>query len=195
VQVARAELVTLLRRLQATALNVVVGIDQLADFMRRSGGPARDRVRLARRAGLVERGRARTRPAARTLPLFGFSSPCASINDGVLLYPLRTAVSARRSTGRRHRGSAQDRIVRRAGSDVGAATGWREWPPAALGVDERDLLARVVDTIRLQILHTLDYRHALSNPGSADERRRGREVSRTIARDMPLARDLSNSLL
>ena len=29
----------------------------------------------------------------------------------------------------------------------------------------------------------LDYRHALANPSSADERRRGREVSRTIARD------------
>ena len=57
------------------------------------------------------------------------------------------------------------------------------------------LLARVVDTIRLQVLHTLDYRHALANPGSADERRRGREVSRTIARDVPLARDLTNSLL
>ena len=74
-------------------------------------------------------------------------------------------------------------------------TGWREWPPSALGGDERDLIARVGDTIRLQVLHTLDYRHALANPGSADERRRGREVSRTIARDVPLARDLANSLL
>ena len=74
-------------------------------------------------------------------------------------------------------------------------TGWREWPPAALGTDERDLLARVVDSIRLQMLHTLDYRHALANPGSADERRRGREVSRTIARDVPLARDLAANLL
>ena len=74
-------------------------------------------------------------------------------------------------------------------------TGWREWPPSALGADERDLLARVGDTIRLQVLHTLDYRHALANPGSPDERRRGREVSRTIARDVPLARDLATSLL
>jgi hypothetical protein len=53
----------------------------------------------------------------------------------------------------------------------------------------------VGDAIRLQVLHTLDYRHALANPGSADERRRGREVSRSIARDMPVARDLANSLM
>ena len=65
----------------------------------------------------------------------------------------------------------------------------------ALGADERDLLARVGDSIRLQILHTLDYRHALANPGSADERRRGRELSRAIARDVPLARDLAANLL
>jgi hypothetical protein len=47
----------------------------------------------------------------------------------------------------------------------------------------------------LQILHTLDYRHALANPASPDERKRGREVSRTIARDIPLARDLAANLL
>jgi hypothetical protein len=47
----------------------------------------------------------------------------------------------------------------------------------------------------LQILHTLDYRHALANPASADERKRGREVSRTIARDVPLSRDLASNLL
>ena len=74
-------------------------------------------------------------------------------------------------------------------------TGWREWPPAALGTDERDLVARVVDSIRVQMLHTLDYRHALANPSSADERRRGRDVSRTIARDQPLTRDLAQNLL
>src|SRR6185436_19992984 len=75
------------------------------------------------------------------------------------------------------------------------ATGWREWSPSALGADERDLVQRIGDTIRLQVLHTLDYRHAVANPASADERRRGREVSRTIARDTPLARDLANSLM
>ena len=74
-------------------------------------------------------------------------------------------------------------------------TGWREWPPGALGTDERELLGRVVDSIRLQMVHTLDYRRALANPGSPEERRRGREVSRTIARDVPLARDLAANLM
>jgi hypothetical protein len=78
---------------------------------------------------------------------------------------------------------------------VQGAAGWREWPPASLGADERDLLARVADSIRLQVLHTVDYRRALANPASADERRRGRDLSRALAHDSPLAHDLSASLL
>ena len=74
-------------------------------------------------------------------------------------------------------------------------TGWREWPPSSLGTDEHELLARVGDSIRLQILHTVDYRQALANPGSADERRHGRDLSRAIARDVPVARDLASNLL
>jgi hypothetical protein len=74
-------------------------------------------------------------------------------------------------------------------------SGWREWPPASLGGDERDLVARVGDSIRLQVLHTVDYRRALANPGSADERRHGRDLSRAIARDAPVARDLASNLL
>ena len=79
-------------------------------------------------------------------------------------------------------GAGRDRLAR-----VAARARWAR--------DERDLLVRVGDSIRLQILHTLDYRRALANPSSADERRRGREVSRTIARDVPLARDLAANLL
>src|SRR4029077_11429461 len=72
---------------------------------------------------------------------------------------------------------------------------WHEWPLAALGADERDLLVRVTESIRLQLLHTIDYRHALANPGLADERRRGRDLSRVLARDVPLAKDLAANLL
>ncbi len=74
-------------------------------------------------------------------------------------------------------------------------TGWREWRPSALGADERDLLARVGDSVRLQVLHTVDYRKALNNPGSPDERRHGRDLSRAIAHDVPVARDLAGNLL
>ena len=72
---------------------------------------------------------------------------------------------------------------------------WHQWPLAALGADERDLLTRVTESIRLQLLHTIDYRHALANPAVADERRRGRDLSRVLARDVPLAKDLASNLL
>ena len=74
-------------------------------------------------------------------------------------------------------------------------TGWREWPPSSLGTEEHDLLARVGDSIRLQILHTVDYRKALANPGSPEERRHGRDLSRAISRDVPVARDLASNML
>ena len=41
----------------------------------------------------------------------------------------------------------------------------------------------------------VDYRKALANPGSADERRHGRDLSRAIAHDAPVARDLASNLL
>jgi hypothetical protein len=49
--------------------------------------------------------------------------------------------------------------------------------------------------VRLQVLHSLDYRRALSNASSPEERRRGRDLSRAIAHDVPVARDLAGNLL
>ena len=107
------------------ALNVVVGIDQLAEFMKKKrrlpraiaseGSPGAP--------GLVERGRVKDALAAGTLPLFDFGGLTVrvEINDGVLLYHLygrQFPLDDRRD--RRHRGSAQDRRVRRARPDVGA---------------------------------------------------------------------------
>jgi len=184
------------------ALNVVVGIDQLSEFMRKKrripraiateGSPGAP--------GLVERGRVKDALASGTLPLFDLGGLFVRVEtggDGVLLYHFygrQFPLDDRRIV------VLEDLPKTGAFGELGrlwvlGASGWREWPPGALGGDERDLLARVGDTIRLQVLHTLDYRHALANPASADERRRGREVSRTIARDTPLARDLANSLL
>jgi len=183
------------------ALNVVVGIDQLGEFMRK-----KRRIPRAITAegspgapGLVERGRIKDALAAGTLPLFDLGGLVVRVemSDGVLLYHVygrQFPLDDRRVI------VIEDLPKTAAFGDLGrmwvlGQTGWREWPPSALGADERDLLQRVGDTIRLQILHSLDYRRALANPGSADERRRGREVSRTIARDAPLARDLATTLL
>jgi hypothetical protein len=78
---------------------------------------------------------------------------------------------------------------------VRGPTGWHEWLPSALGADERDLLVRVGDAVRLQILRTIDYRTAQVHPGSADERRRGRDLSRAIAHDLSAFRDVVGTLL
>ena len=183
------------------ALNVVVGIDQLAEFMKK-----KRRIPRAIAAegspgapGLTERGRIKDALAAGTLPLFDLGGLFVrvEINDGVLLYHV---YGRQFPLDDRRLAVIEDLPKAGAFGELGrlwvlGATGWREWPPSALGSDERDMIVRVGDTIRLQVLHTLDYRHALANPSSADERRRGREVSRTIARDTPLARDLANSLL
>ena len=153
------------------------------------------RARPARPAPPTARA-SRSALAAGTLPLFDFGGLFvhAEVADDALLYqvygrqfPLddrRVVVIEDKPQGRR---------LRRARPPVGrcSPTGWREWPQTALGADERDLLMRVTDSMRLQILHTVDYRHALANPSSADERRKGRDLSRSLARDVPIARDLA----
>jgi serine protease Do len=184
------------------ALNVVVGIDQLSEFMRK-----KRRIPRAIAAegspgavGMVERGRVKEALGAGTLPLFDLGGLVVRVEtaaDGVLLYHV---YGRQFPLDDRRVAVVEDLPKTAAFGELGrlwvlGPTGWREWKPTALGADERDLLARVADTIRLQVLHTLDYRHALANPSSPDERRRGREVSRSIARDVPLARDLATSLL
>jgi hypothetical protein len=150
--------------------------------------------------GPTERSRVKDGLAAGTQPLFdlgGLVVRVETTGDGVMLYHFygrQFPLDDRRIV------VLEDLPKAAAFGELGrlwvlGPVGWHEWPPSALGADERDLLARVGDTIRLQVLHTLDYRRALANPGSADERRRGREVSRTIARDVPVARDLANSLM
>jgi len=182
------------------ALNVVVGIDQLTEFMHKKrrlpralteGGPG------APSAG--DRARVKEALGAGTLPLFDFGGLFVRADevDGVLLYhfygrqfPLddrRVAVIEDRP-----KDGAFGELAR---LWVLGQTGWREWPPSSLGTEEHELLTRVGDSIRLQILHTVDYRKALANPGSPEERRHGRDLSRAISRDVPVARDLASNLL
>jgi serine protease Do len=184
-----------------SALNVVVGIDQLTEFMRKKRRVPRALASEGSPGapGVAERTRIKDALAGGTLPLFDFGGIVvrAEQTDAALLYHLhgrQFPLDDRRIV------IIEDLAKPAAFGDMGrlwvlGPTGWREWPPTALGTDERELLGRVIDSIRLQMVHTLDYRRALANPGSAEERRRGREVSRTIARDVPLARDLAANLL
>jgi serine protease Do len=193
------------------ALNVVVGIDQLTDFMRKKKRIPRalSAETAPGAAGAAERARIRDSLTAGTLPLFDFGGLLVGVEvaDGTLLYQIygrqfplderRAAViedlpkdGAFGELGRlwvQGQGSGQAQGT--------TATSWREWPPAALGADERELLIRIGESMRLQLVHTIDYRHALANPNSADERRRGRDLSRVLSRDVPLARDLASNLL
>jgi len=199
------------------ALNVVVGIDQLTEFMRKKKRVPRalspDNGPSA--AGAGERARIRDALAAGTLPLIDFGGVTVRVEAAgddaggageALLYhvygrqfPLderRTAViedlPKEGAFGELGRLWVQGQAP---SATTGAAAGWHEWPPSALGAEERDLLGRIGESIRLQLIHTIDYRHALANPTSADERRRGRDLSRVLARDVPLARELAANLL
>lgn len=188
-----------------SALNVVVGIDQLVEFMRRkkrvpralseagSGLAAKERIRLIEALG----------PSA--LPLFDFGGTTVRAEErhGTLTYhfygkqfPLddRRILVIEDLPKEGAFGEVGRLFVLGPSTALGSGS-WRAWPPAALGADERDLVARVVDSLRVQVQHTLDYRRTLSNPGSAEDRRRGRDLSRTLGRDAILARDLDSSLL
>lgn len=188
-----------------SALNVVVGMDQLVDFMKRKKRvPRALAVDAAGGLGASERARLIAALPSNSLPLFDFGGVVLRVEakDQELIYH---AYGKQFPLDDRRVLVIED--IPRAGAfgEVGrlfvpeAAPGpgpiaWRAWPPSALGVEERELLTRTVDSIHAQILRALDYRAALANLSSAENRRRGRELSRAIARDTAAARDLANAL-
>lgn len=182
------------------ALNVVVGIDQLIEFMhkkRRIPHALADEGPGAPTAG--DRARIEGALSSAALPLFDFGGLVvrAEPTGTALLYHFygrQFPIDDRRVAVIEdlHKDGAFGELGR---FWVSGANGWHEWPPTRLGADERDLLVRVTDSVRLQVLHTLDFRKALANPASPDDRKRGRELSRIIARDAPVARDLGSNLL
>jgi S1-C subfamily serine protease len=183
------------------ALNVVVGIDQLTEFMRKKRRIPRGLTEGAPGApDAADRARVRETLASGTLPLFDFGGlfvRAESGEGGAFLYHLygRQFPLDDRRVAVIEDLPKEGTFGELARLWVRGPSGWREWQPSALGADERDLLARVGDAVRSQLLHTIDFRKALADPGSADERRRGRDLSRAIAHDLPVARDVVGSLL
>jgi len=193
-----------------SALNVVVGIDQLAEFMRRK--KRIPRALSADASGVGGGGldaRAREHIIARlgeaAVPFFDFGGTVFRVEarEGVLLYHFygrQFPLDDRRSlvledVPRAGTFGEPGRLFVPGPVEPSGPGSWRAWPMSALGTDERDVLTRAIDSIRVQVGHALDYRHALANSSSADERRQGRELSRAISRDAVLARDLAGSVL
>ncbi len=183
------------------ALNVVVGIDQLTDFMRKKRRVPRALAQegTAGALGVAERTRVREALHAGTLPLFDFGGLFvrAEAGDDALYYHV---FSRQFPVDDRRVAVLEDTAKTTGFGDithlwVQGQTAWREWPLSALGADEHELVARIGESMRLQILHTVDYRRALADPASQEERKRGRELSRLLSRDQPLARDLANNLI
>jgi len=185
-----------------------VGIDQLTEFMRRKKRVPRSLSDSGNGLGAKERARLIEALESSSLPLFDFGGVVvrAEEHDGALAYhfygkqfPLddrRLAVIEDLPREGKDAGFGEiGRLFVPGPTTAGGPGPWRAWPPTALGADERDLVSRTVDSLRVHILHALDYRKALANVGSSDDRKHGRDLSRAISRDAVIARDLAGSLL
>ena len=73
--------------------------------------------------------------------------------------------------------------------------GWRASSLNTLGEEDRDLLARSADALRLHVLKVLEYRRLLDGGETLDERRQAREIRKGLERQMPPERELIGSLL
>ena len=182
---------------EASALNVVVGIDQLKEFMTR-----KRRIPRASSDGPVlsaaERRRLEDRLVGGGLPLFQFGTQTVLVE--------RTANSLRYHVyGRefpldeRRVAVIEDRPSAKSFGELGRLLvhgdgGWREAGQGRLGEDDRDLLARVVDALRLHMLRVLEYRRLVERGDSADERRRAREIRKALERQTLPERELVQGL-
>ncbi len=182
---------------EASALNVVVGIDQLKDFMTR-----KRRIPRASSDGPVlsaaERRRLEDRLVGGGLPLFQFGTQTVLVE--------RTANSLRYHVyGRefpvdeRRVAVIEDRPSAKSFGELGRLLvhgdgGWREAGQGRLGEDDRDLLARVVDALRLHMLRVLEYRRLVERGDSADDRRRAREIRKALERQTLPERELVQGL-
>jgi serine protease Do len=182
---------------EASALNVVVGIDQLRDFMirkRRIPRASSDGPLLS----AVERKRLEDRLASGGLPLFEFGGLTVLVEQAeddlrYHFYGREFPVDDRR-VAILHDSRSPSRF-----GDVGkllvhGGGGWRPAGPAGLGEDERDLLARVADALRMHMLRVLEYRALLEKGDHADERRRAREIRKALERQALPERELVGNL-
>lgn len=192
-----------------SALNVVVGIDQLTDFMRRKKRVPRaiaaaetpnendPRVRAALREDLsttalpfVDFGGAivRAEPHEQSILYHVYSKPfpLEDQRQAVLEDPPPAAAAP----GAAPLSPPANHAVR---LWVSGPAGWRPLPLATLGPDDQELISKLLESLRLQVAQTLAYRKTVAAATSPDDRRKARELGRTLGREGTLARDLMSN--
>lgn len=183
----------------ASAMNVVVGIDQLREFMTKKKRVARPSSEAGLAMGVGERRRLETRLKETEVPLFQFGGLTLLVESKapVLRYHL---FGRKFPLDDRRLGILDDRPTPGGFGVLGPLWirgdgGFRTVETGSLGEDDQDLTARLMDAVRTHVARGLDYRRALSGQGTADERRRGRELQRTIERAEASERDLANQFV
>ncbi len=183
---------------EASALNVVVGIDQLREFMAKKRRIPRASADGAS-PGVAERKRLEERLGGGSLPLFAFGGLNILTERGpdrlrYHVYGRAFPVDDRRLAVLEDQPAA-DRFGELARLFVRGDGGWREPALEALGEEERDLVGRVLDAFRLHMLRVLEHRRLLSHGDSAEDRRRARDISKTLERQTMPERELGANLL
>ena len=184
-----------------SALNVVVGIDQLTDFMKR-------KKRVPRAIAAADtpnendphvRTELREDLSRSTLPFvdFGGTVVRAEPHEQDVVYHLYARPfpleEQRQAVIEDPPPSAGGPSARSLKLWVSGPAGWRAVGLAALGPDDQELVARLTDSLRLQFAQTLAYRKAAAAAGSPEDRRRARELGRSLSRESALARDLMSN--
>jgi S1-C subfamily serine protease len=182
-----------------SALNVVVGIDQLREMMVKKrripraapeGGPA---------VGAAGRKRLREGLAGGSLPLFEFGGMHVLVGSaGEVLY--YNVYGQSFPADDRRLAVLEDKPVAEGFGEitrlwVRGETGLHAWGVADLGVEERDLLVRLGEGIRQQMQWVLTYRRSLAAQSQPEERKRGRDTLRTMDRQAIAARELAGNLV
>ncbi len=183
----------------ASALNVVVGIDQLRDFMLKKKRMARPSSETGVAMGAGERKRLEARLKETGVPLFQFGGLTLLVESspGILRYHV---FGRRFPLDDRRLGILDDRPTPGSFGTLGPIlirgdTGFRAVETGSLGEEDQELTGRFLDAVRAHLARVLEYRRALSGQGSADERRRGRELQRTIERVDATERELAGQFV
>jgi hypothetical protein len=183
---------------EASALNVVVGIDQLREFMARKRRIPRTSTE-GPSLSVTERRRLEQRLHTGTLPVFHFGGLTVLVEqaDDSLRYHLygrgfpmddrRAAVIEDRPTAK-----GFGELV---GLFVRGEASWRASSLKTIGEEDRDLLARAVDALRVHVMRVLEYRHLLDGGETLEDRRQAREIRKTLERQVTPERELTAALL